>query len=433
VNHSSPDAGPLERNAHDLAGLSQGFQPRLPVGLGSSLPQRGPHRRPDRLPADFAEFCVRVLASIPRADQRRWGEFYVRGLLTVRGRKTITRIVQELAAPPADQSLQQFVNQSPWDWQAVRRDLAQVVEQSIAPQAWVAEPVCFPKSGDRSVGVARQFVPQLRRLVNCQTAVSVWLAGTEASCPVDWSLVLPQRWTDDPRRRASAGIPAEKVAQEPWECMLELVIGLAQRLGVPQRPVVVDLRHGWPLRVLELLAAHRIPLVALVAPSTLVHVVPPGAGRPPAGAGRPLTAANVAAAVDARPQPVPWRGPDQQRRVSHVTAVPVLPHPAPRPRAVGPSRAERPLLLLAERAGGDPHPRCFAVTTMLDTSPAELLQLVKLRLRVSADHDHLVDERGLTDFEGRSYRGWQHHVTLVSAARGYEAMRLGTASQFRAG
>lgn len=435
VNSSAHDA---VLSAHppaprDLAGLSQGFRPRLPTRSRPGTPH--PSER-GRLPPDFTDFCDRVLASIPRADQRRWGGFYVRGLLTAQGRKTITRIVQELAAPPADQSLQQFVNQSPWEWQAVRRDVAHAVERTTDPRAWVVEPVFFPKSGDRSVGVARQFVPQLRRLVNGQAAVSVWLAGRQTSCPVDWSLMLPSRWTDDPLRRARAGIPAEAVPHEPWESTLELVGGLATRLEIPQRPVVLDLRHGWPPQGLELLQAQRIPLVARVSPSTMVRLAPSPAGRALAAPARQISVANVAASLDSRPEPVPWRGPNQQRQVSKMTAVPVLPaRPGPRrARMSGPSRPERPMLLLVERTGNAPQPRSYTITNMVDLPVAELTQLVKLRLRVAADHDRLVDERGLTDFEGRSFRGWHHHVTLVSVAQAYEAMRLSAADrEFRAG
>jgi SRSO17 transposase len=33
------------------------------------------------------------------------------------------------------------------------------------------------------------------------------------------------------------------------------------------------------------------------------------------------------------------------------------------------------------------------------------------------------EEFGLGDFEGRSFRGWHHHVTLASAAFGYDMVR----------
>jgi DDE superfamily endonuclease len=406
-----------------LTGVSQGFLPRLPSGPRSGLPHRTPSgRRAGGLPPDFSEYCRQVLTSVPRADQRRWGELYVRGLLTVPGRKTITR----LAEPPADQSLQQFVNQSPWDWRPVRRQLAEVVSRVIGARALVVLPVFFPKTGDRSVGVARQYVPAQRRMLRGQAAVSAWLAGPDASCPVDWDLVLPARWVEDQRLRSRAGIPADAIARRPWDSTADMLTGLPERLGVPPLPVVLDLRNGSPLRILEVLRAQRIPYVARVDASTLLRL--PGA-RGLVGTGRPLPAAAVAAAPDVRTEAVSWQGPDQQRRMSQVTAVPVV--LARRKPFGGSGPADAPLLLLAERTRADQHPHWYTLTDMVELPVPELVRLGKLGLRVDADHDALVDERGLTDFEGRSYRGWHHHVTLVSAAQGYEAIRTTATRRFR--
>jgi SRSO17 transposase len=422
--HDTASCDTFDDPRSELAGVSQGFLPRLPIGSRSGLPHRSPGgRRTQGLPAEFADYCRRVLGSVPRADQRRWGELYVRGLLTVQGRKTITRLV----APPADQSLQQFVNQSPWDWRTVRRDLAQAVEQAVGPQALIVQPVHFPKSGDRSVGVDRQYVPSLRRMVNCQAAVSAWLAGPEVSCPVDWNLVLTPRWLEDPRLRSRAGIPADAVARRPWEFITDLLAGLPERLGVPQWPVVLDLRHGSPLRILDMLRAWRIPHIARVDATTLVRLAAP-LGRGLVGARRALSVAGIVAAVGTRPEPVSWRGPDQQRQVSKVTAVQVV---LARRQHGGTARPEQPMMLLAERSRADRHPHSFTLTDMVDVSVAELIALGKLALRVNTDLDRLVDERGLTDFEGRSYRGWHHHVTLVSVAQGYEATRAASSRRLK--
>jgi hypothetical protein len=392
---------------------------RPPCGPRSELPHRGPHgRRAGGLPPDFADYCRQVLASVPRADQRRWGELYVRGLLTVPGRKTITR----LADPPADQSLQQFVNQSPWDWRPVRRDLAAAVGRVIGAQALVVLPVFFPKTGDRSVGVARQYVPARRRTVHGQAAVSAWLAGPEASCPVDWDLVLPPRWVQDPRLRSRAGIPADAVARRPSDATADLLTDLPRRLGVPPLPAVLDLRNGSPLRILELLRAQRIPYLARVDAGTLLRR--PGA-RGAVGTGRPLPAAAVAAS-DLRTEAVSWPGVDRQPRMVQVTAVPVL--PARRTPLGGTGPTGPPLLLLAERTRADRHPHRYTLTDMVNLPVADLVRLGTLGQRVDADHDALVDERGLTDFEGRSYRGWHHHVTLVSVAHGYDAVRSASGS-----
>jgi len=44
------------------------------------------------------------------------------------------------------------------------------------------------------------------------------------------------------------------------------------------------------------------------------------------------------------------------------------------------------------------------------------IRLAKGRWRIEQDYRELKDELGLDHFEGRSYLGWHHHVTLVSMA-----------------
>ena len=54
-----------------------------------------------------------------------------------------------------------------------------------------------------------------------------------------------------------------------------------------------------------------------------------------------------------------------------------------------------------------------------ETTLAELVRLAKLRWRIELDYRELKDALGLDHFEGRSFRGWHHHVTLVSLAHGF--------------
>jgi SRSO17 transposase len=54
-----------------------------------------------------------------------------------------------------------------------------------------------------------------------------------------------------------------------------------------------------------------------------------------------------------------------------------------------------------------------------DTELRRLVRLAKLRWRIEHDYRELKDALGLDHFEGRSYRGWHHHVTLVSVAHGF--------------
>src|SRR4051812_28209906 len=155
----------------------------------------------------LVDFAGEMFESMARRDQRRWGEVYLRGLMLDGKRKSIEPMAARLEDGD-EQCLQQFVNQSPWDWLAVRRALARRMSAEIAPVAWVIDDTGFPKQGKMSVGVARQYCGALGKVGNCQLGVSISAVTAQASCPIDWRLFVPAAW-DEPdefnqQRRARA-------------------------------------------------------------------------------------------------------------------------------------------------------------------------------------------------------------------------------------
>ena len=84
------------------------------------------------------EFAGEMFGSMARKDQRRWGEVYLRGLMLDGKRKSIEPMAARLEDGD-EQCLQQFVNQSPWDWVPVRRALAARMSLELAPEAWVVD------------------------------------------------------------------------------------------------------------------------------------------------------------------------------------------------------------------------------------------------------------------------------------------------------
>jgi hypothetical protein len=48
-----------------------------------------------------------------------------------------------------------------------------------------------------------------------------------------------------------------------------------------------------------------------------------------------------------------------------------------------------------------------------------LVDLAKLRWRIERDYQELKQELGLSDYEGRGWRGFHHHATLCIAAYGF--------------
>ncbi len=50
---------------------------------------------------------------------------------------------------------------------------------------------------------------------------------------------------------------------------------------------------------------------------------------------------------------------------------------------------------------------------------ANLVRPAKLRWRIEHDYREMKQALGLAHFEGRTWAGWHHHVTLVSAAHAF--------------
>ena len=73
--------------------------------------------------------------------------------------------------------------------------------------ALILDESSFPKQGDRSVGVARQWTGRLSKVDNCQVAVFGVLTDGERHAPVDMRLYLPDRWIEDPARCEQARVP----------------------------------------------------------------------------------------------------------------------------------------------------------------------------------------------------------------------------------
>ena len=95
-----------------------------------------------------------------------------------------------------------------------------------------------------------------------------------------------------------------------------------------------------------------------------------------------------------------------------------------RPANVGLRRAHREELplcwLLCQWPEGEDEPIKYWLANLPEeTALGDLVRLAKLRWRIEGDYRELKDALGLDHFEGRSFRGWHHHVTLVSLAHGF--------------
>jgi SRSO17 transposase len=385
-------------------------------------------------PAELAQargqlvaFAAEMLASLPRSDQRRWGETYLRGLMLDGRRKSIEPMAARLEGGD-EQCLQQFVNQSPWEWQPVRERLALRMSAAIEPLAWIIDDTGFPKAGRYSVGVARQYSGTLGKVGNCQIGVSVSAASEGASCPLDWRLFLPEAWDEDGPRRAKAHLPQSERHREKWRLALEMLDEL-RKWGLSPPALVADAGYGEVTAFRSALEERELVYLVEVKAATSAYAPgitaeqPPwrGSGRRPAARYRKPPASLRALALQAgfaATCEVVWREGSRGPMAARFLALRVRPANVALRRAHG---AELPIRwLLCQWPEGAAEPVKYWLANLpAEATLFELVRLAKLRWRIELDYRELKDALGLDHFEGRSFRGWHHHVTLVSLAHGF--------------
>jgi SRSO17 transposase len=354
---------------------------------------------------------------------------YIRGLLLDGERKSIEPLAGRLPEGNV-QAMQQLIGQSPWPWVAVWQRLAQRMTAELTPDpVWVVDDTGFPQQGHHSVGVARQYSGTLGKTANCQVAVSLQQVGAEARTLLNWRLYLPESWAQDPPRRAAAGIPAAVKFQTKWQLALEL-IDEARAWGLRCGVVWGDASYGEVTEFRQGLETRQLPY-ALGIPSTVrVWRKPPrrrkarGRGRRPAvyhyGEQRPCAVREGAEQARGWKQ-VRWRAGTKGWLESRFYAGRVQP-------AHGFDEGDPPhpeVWLLVEWPPGEKEPTNYALCDLPGNyTLRRLVRIVKSRWKIEQVYQQLKEELGLDHYEGRSWRGWHHHVTLVMLAHAFLTLEM---------
>ncbi len=394
------------------------------------------------LPPDVLErldhYAERFRADLNRPRQAAWCGIYLHGLLADGERKSIEPMAQRLArrldfdvADP-DQALQQFVNQSTWDEQKVGRHYRAVMAETFAdPRGlFVIDDTSFPKQGRHSVGVQRQYCGALGKRANCQVAPSVHYVSPKGHCPLAMRLYLPEAWLDDPKRLDRVGVPeVERRRLSKGQIALEL-LDQVRGEGWPGQVVVADagygvsqdFRDGLQQRDLHYLVGITDEMVVFA--ETPTWVVPPwsGRGRRPTrprladGVPRPVSVGELAARTPRHK--VTWREGTKGKLAGRFAWLRVWPAQG---WASGDCANAEPIwLLIEEQADG----RLKYAFSNLPASTRRLraVRLWKSRWPVEQGYQQMKEELGLDHFEGRSWRGFHHHVCLVILAYGFLAL-----------
>jgi SRSO17 transposase len=389
-----------------------------------------------RLDAELREYLKDMLGGLGNKARRASAENYVLGLLLDGDRKSIqpmaTRLVDNASEIEAmRQRLQECVVIARWSDEDVRERLATKLDRELpGVEALVIDDTGFPKKGEHSVGVQRQYSGTLGRVDNCQVATSLHLAGEQGSGCIGMRLYLSEEWAGDETRRKKAGIPDEVAFNEKWRIALALVDD-AIRTGVRKHVTLADAGYGDCGDFRLELDARELPYVLGISGVTVVWPPEskPTVPKKPKGPGRPVTryrddrcpplaVSQLASKLDFRK--VSWREGSRGWQSSQFAAARIrTAHRHQNGEAPGPEQ-----WLLCQWFDDKPEPTKFWLSSLPgNTSLRTLVRFAKLRWRVERDYQELKQEIGLDHFEGRTWRGFHHHATLCSVAHAFLALR----------
>jgi SRSO17 transposase len=240
-------------------------------------------------------------------------------------------------------------------------------------------------------------------------------------------LSLPESWVGDPVGLDKAGVPREfRRRATKGEIALEL-LDQVRGEGLPGPIVVTDAGYGVAQEFRDQLASPGLYVVAGVTEDFVVFAAAPSWIMPSQGErGRPRSRPRLAedqprpAAVKelAQRQPRPslsWREGTKGALTAPFRWARVWPaHGWATGECVG---AEPVWLLVEEPADGT---RKYAVSNRPTETPiSEGVADWKSRWPVEQGYLQMKSELGLDHFEGRSWRGFHHHVCLVMVAFGF--------------
>jgi SRSO17 transposase len=358
-------------------------------------------------------FLQRYLPLFYRDEQRRHADTLLRGKLTGLQRKTTEPIAHQ--AHQKRRPLQHFLGEGVWDDAKVRAELRRHVREQFgdAHAVLVLDNHGVPKKGDDSCGVARQWCGRLGKVDNCQVGYFLAYVAPRGKALVDARLYLTEARAADTQHRAKTYVPKEVSHQEGWRIGLDLLLTSGREL--PHGWVAGDDEFGRSSELRGLLRLHRERYVLDVPCNTLVRDL--SQRRPPAreGGRQRLPLFERADAWAARQPKGRWRkfrlrggekGPRQVKVLQQWVQA----------KEEGGKEGGRERLLVIQTCEKKPRTWYVLSNARKEVGLAEVVRARGEQHGVEELFEEGCQEVGLNHYEVRSWRGWEHHMTLTLLA-----------------
>jgi len=185
---------------------------------------------------DLERFLRGFQGCFARSEGRGHLRRYVQGQLSALERKSVEPIADQARIPA--RTLQDFLSTHTWDHEQAIDCLQQNVAEHHSDEDSVGliDETSFPKSGDKTAGVQRQYCGASGKIDNCVVSVHLGYTASDNAfrCTLDSELYLPTSWLDDADRCREAGVPPQPTYRSKWQIALDLIrraLGNGVRFG----------------------------------------------------------------------------------------------------------------------------------------------------------------------------------------------------------
>jgi len=342
---------------------------------------------------------------------------YAFGILAEGDRKSVEPIAakasggDEEAAEQIHNRLLHFLRESPWSDREVRREAARYVVEAMSARepviSWIIDDTGFLKQGTHSPGVQRQYTGSAGKIANCQIGVSLCIATATQQVPIDMELYLPKSWTEDRKRRARARIADSVVFKTKTELAMEL-IARARDDGIPGEVVLTDSAYGRARAFRDFVRGKDLDYGVAVDADARVWLLDESGRHPDA-----ITVRQLGVELGERAfRKITWR--DGTRPNKKLSSRFVFRRVKPAFDGTPEPTLREPVWLVIEWPDGESAPTKFFITSLRRRmTKKQIVRTIKERYRTELAYEELKGELGLDHFEGRSYTGWNHHVSVV--------------------
>jgi SRSO17 transposase len=324
-----------------------------------------------------------------------------------------------------NQSINHFISNSLWDEQGliyqIQDDVANLMGDKENGSLQLDESG-FPKQGENSAGVNRQYCGRLGKIENCQVGVFLGYVNDSKRILFDKRLYIPKDWMNDTERKKKCGIPDDLIFKTKAELGLEMILD-AKRRNIPFGWVGMDCFYGEQPWLLNELDMEGIRYIADIPCDTRVWLNKPDVGIPQKngirgrnptiekviGNDSPLRVDNLANELDlSQWHRVYLRDSERKEMWCKLACLRVYP--------VKDSLPGNECWLIIRRNEGENDTKYQFSNAPLETSIEKLGKMSCSRYWIERALEDAKGDGGLADYEVRGYIGWNHHMAMVFMA-----------------